>query len=61
MIAVMAGWYQTGLASMGTTSLTAQQIQQMEKLDERTEFCYDGDNREILKQSNRGIELLLAK
>ncbi|WP_316483941.1 toprim domain-containing protein, partial [Enterococcus faecium] len=43
-----------GLASMGT-SLTAQQIQQMEKPTKELVFCYDGDNAGF-EATNRGIE-----
>ena len=56
---VIAAWQagiKTGLASMGT-SLTAQQIQQMEKLTKELVFCYDGDNAGF-EATNRGIELL---
>ncbi|MDW7853603.1 DNA primase [Enterococcus faecium] len=56
---VIAAWQagiKTGLASMGT-NLTAQQIQQMEKLTKELVFCYDGDNAGF-EATNRGIELL---
>ena len=56
---VIAAWQagiKTGLDSMGT-SLTAQQIQQMEKLTKELVFCYDGDNAGF-EATNRGIELL---
>lgn len=56
---VIAAWQagvKTGLASMGT-SLTTQQIQQMEKLTKELVFCYDGD-RAGVEATNRGIELL---
>lgn len=56
---VIAAWQagiKNGLASMGT-SLTAQQIQQMERLTKELVFCYDGDQAGF-EATNRGIELL---
>ncbi|MGM9903050.1 DNA primase [Enterococcus sp. 10A9_DIV0425] len=56
---VIAAWQagvKTGLASMGT-SLTTEQIQQIEKLTKSLVFCYDGD-RAGVEATNRGIELL---
>ncbi len=56
---VIAAWQagiKNGLASMGT-SLTAQQIQQMERLTKDLVLCYDGDQAGF-EATNRGIELL---
>ncbi|WP_165005847.1 MULTISPECIES: DNA primase [unclassified Enterococcus] len=56
---VIAAWQAgitNGLASMGT-SLTAQQIQHIERLTKQLVFCYDGDSAGF-EATNRGIELL---
>lgn len=56
---VIAAWQvgvQNGVASMGT-SLTEQQIQQIERLSQKLLFCYDGDNAGQ-NATFRGIELL---
>ncbi|OQO68058.1 DNA primase [Enterococcus villorum] len=56
---VIAAWQagvKNGIASMGT-SLTNQQIQQIERLTKELVFCYDGDHAGF-EATNRGIELL---
>ncbi|EPA0890292.1 DNA primase [Enterococcus hirae] len=56
---VIASWQagvKNGIASMGT-SLTNQQIQQIERVTKELVFCYDGDKAGF-EATNRGIELL---
>ncbi|MFV0560850.1 MAG: DNA primase [Enterococcus sp.] len=56
VIAASQAGVTNGIASMGT-SLTNQQIQQIERLTKQLVFCYDGDQAGR-QATNRGIELL---